>query len=193
MRGAQPGTVAVGTLLPPAAVWAAAPGTGLPGPELLPSRLRLALQTTGFLLRLRAPGRHLGVPGRRKHGSLPGTMHARTSTPPPVRPGAGGPTSGPPADTSGRPPPPNLAPRSSGSGSTSLSPLATVSSSGTLTHLTGFLCFLALIIGSQQLTSTLRSWDRVNTMRETSSSLVKITKVRPRETDLSKVTLGVSC
>lgn len=36
-----------------------------------------------FGLRIQAPSRFLGVPGRRKHGSLPGTMHARTSTPPP--------------------------------------------------------------------------------------------------------------
>lgn len=77
-----------------------------------------SLQTTGpCAIRPRAPGRHLGVPGRRKHGSLPGTMHARTSAPPPAGPGGlTGPPPGSPADASA---PPNPAPLFAGSGSTS--------------------------------------------------------------------------
>lgn len=62
----------------------------------------------GFgLLRARVPGRHLGVPGSKKHGSLPGTMHARASAPPPAR--AGSPTDPPPAFPQ---PPPLSKPRS---------------------------------------------------------------------------------
>lgn len=66
------------------------PETGRPGPELL----SLLSQPFPHCSDPRVlgdsaprPSRHLGVSGRRKHGSLPGTMHARTSAPPPAGPG----------------------------------------------------------------------------------------------------------
>lgn len=100
-----------GLFLPPAAAsWcvsgAAVPETRFRDRSSLPpfsASARRPRPPGSRLLRPRAPSRHLGVPGRKKHGSLPGTMHARTSTPPPAGAGSrepGSPTSGPPADTS---------------------------------------------------------------------------------------------
>lgn len=99
-----------GPFLPPAASWcvsgAAVPETGFQGPSSLPALFASARRPRppgSRLLRPRAPSRHLGVPGRKKHGSLPGTMHARTSTPPPA--GAGS-RAVPPRALRQPPPPP---------------------------------------------------------------------------------------
>lgn len=99
-----------GPFHPPAPSWwvpgAAVRETGFRGPSSLPplSASARSPRSPGFrLLRPRAPSRHLGVPGRKKHGSLPGTMHARTSTPPPA--GAGSRAVPPPALLQTPPPP----------------------------------------------------------------------------------------
>ena len=145
----------------------------------------------GFQLRPRAPGRHLGVPGRRKHGSLPGTMHARTSAPPPAGPGAGQSHLRPSRRQLGTP---RIQPRAlRGQGPLTL-PSDRYLRFGDSDPFNPFPIFSG--IDYWQLRSLLRitgSWNRVNTVRGTSSSLSKITKVRPRESGLPKVTLGVSC
>lgn len=99
-----------GLFLPPAASWcvsgAAVPETRFRGRSSLPpfsASARRPRPPGSRLLRPRAPSRHLGVPGRKKHGSLPGTMHARTSTPPPA--GAGSRAVPPPALLQTPPPP----------------------------------------------------------------------------------------
>jgi hypothetical protein len=91
------------------------------------------------LLRPRAPSRHLGVSGRRKHGSLPGTMHARTSAPPPA--GACSPA-GPPPTLPLR----HLCPRAREVPCWVrvhlLCPQPLTCASGSLTHLAYLTCFL---------------------------------------------------
>ena len=134
------------------------PLLGTPSPE-----------TTGpCALRPRAPSRHLGVPGRRKHGSLPGTMQARTSAPPPAGPGGlAGPPPGPPADASA---PRNSAPCFAAQGPLPPpTPLVRFGDSNPFNSFPIFFFFLlALIIGSCEAYSESQgSWDRVNTIRET--------------------------
>lgn len=73
------------------------------------------------------------------------TPEPRLHLPPGPEPGS--PTSGPPADSSA---PPESSPALCGVRVHLPSPLTTISASGTLTHLTRFLFFLALIIGSSE-------------------------------------------
>lgn len=94
LGGAEPGTVALGALPSPGRFLVRLRGRGLGGRPNRGWSSSTLYRTTLFfgpwvirVLRPRAPGRHLGVPGRKKHGSLPGTMHARTSAPPPARAG----------------------------------------------------------------------------------------------------------
>lgn len=123
-----------GLFLPPAAAsWcvsgAAVPETRFRDRSSLPpfsASARRPRPPGSRLLRPRAPSRHLGVPGRKKHGSLPGTMHARTSTPPPAGAGSREPGAG---QSHLRPScrhlrPPNPAPGFAGSGSTYPFPVA---------------------------------------------------------------------
>lgn len=145
---------------------AAAAETGLPAPEPLPLSASACLsRPRGFrLLGLRVPGRHLGVPGKKKHGSLPGTMHARTSTPPPA--GAGSravPPQAFPADTS--------VPKSGAvlcwvRVHLPFSPLYMYFCLGTLTHFIWFLFFLTFEYWQlKRLFRIAGSWNRVNTAR----------------------------
>lgn len=104
--GAEPGTVALGTLPSSAASWclsgAAAPEAGLPGPELLPSvHLRLALQTTGLSAYAPRPRPPSGSAGEEETWLPPGD-NARENLDSTSRRGRepGSPTSSRPADTS---------------------------------------------------------------------------------------------
>lgn len=194
--GAEQGTVARGPVPPAAAAgWVSGPRLprqAYPGPSFsLPPASAWSSRPRGFQLRPRAPGRHLGVPGRRKHGSLPGTMHARTSAPPPAGPGAGQSHLRPSRRQLGTP---RIQPRAlRGQGPLTLSSDHYLRF-GDSDPFNPFPIFSG--IDYWQLRSLLRitgSWNRVNTVRGSSSSLSKITKVRPRESGLPKVTLGVSC